>query len=218
GQKGTGRWTSEVALEMGVPIPTIDSAVTMRQISALRTQRLDMSRVVGDLEQESPEAFVEFEVEPESIEGILLGGFLVSYAQGFSLLTEASKEKGYDLDFAEIAKIWRGGCIIRADLLESFRGVFSDNPNIVNLLHDPEIAAAVAFNIDEFLEFSALAGVKRIPHMAFSSAYSYFNAFSSARLPANLLQAQRDFFGSHTYQRADKEGTFHTEWEAEGDK
>ena len=216
GQKGTGRWTSEAALVMGVPIPTIDAAVTMRQISALRDQRIMLDSVVGDLEEQGfPSEDTDFEMDPESLEGVLLAAFLISYAQGFALLTEASKEKGYQLDFAEIAKIWRGGCIIRADLLEKFRSVFTENPEIVNLLHDPEIAAVVAFNIDEYLEFSSLAGSKRIPHMAFSSAYSYFNALRSSRLPANLLQAQRDFFGSHTYRRTDKEGIFHTEWEDE---
>jgi 6-phosphogluconate dehydrogenase len=214
GQKGTGRWTSEAALEMGIPIPTIDAAVTMRQISALRDQRIALDAVVGDLEEQGlkvPEN--QPDLDPEYVEGVLLGAFLISYAQGFALMREASSEKGYDLDFAEIAKIWRGGCIIRSSLLEKFRTVFAAKPNIVNLLHDPEIAAVVAHNIDAFLTFSSIAGNNRIPHMAFSSAYSYFNACRTPRLPANLLQAQRDFFGSHTYKRVDKEGTFHTEWE-----
>lgn len=214
GQKGTGRWTSEVALEMGIPIPTIDAAVTMRQISALRDQRLSMSGMAG--QSDTAAGATKIGLSVKDLEGILLGAFLVSYSQGFALLAEASKEKGYELDFAEIAKIWRGGCIIRAGLLEQFRKVFGAHPGIENLLQDSAIAETVSSNIDKFLEFSALAGSKRIPHLAYSSAYAYFNAFGSERLPANLLQAQRDFFGSHTYQRTDVEGTFHTEWE-EGD-
>lgn len=216
GQKGTGRWTSEIALEMGIPIPTIDSAVTMRQISALREQRFKLAAAVGDLEDQGQKhEDTEFELDPETIEGVLLGAFLISYAQGFSLLHEASSEKNFELDFAEIAKIWRGGCIIRAEMLEKFRSVFAENPEIENLLLDSEIASVIAFNLDEYAEFSSIAGAKRIPHLAFSSAYSYFNAMRSERLPANLLQAQRDFFGSHTYERVDKEGTFHTEWDSE---
>ncbi len=216
GQKGTGRWTSETALEMGTPIPTIDAAVTMRQISALRGQRIELDRIVGDLDEKGfSDHSNDPRIDPEAVEGVLLSAFLISYAQGFSLLSEASKEKDYELDLAEIAKIWRGGCIIRSVLLEKFRSVFAVDPSISNLLHDPEIATVIANNLDEYISFSSVAGANRISHMAFSSAFSYFNACSTARLPANLLQAQRDFFGSHTYQRTDKEGTFHTDWEEE---
>ncbi len=216
GQKGTGRWTSEVALEMGIPIPTIDSAVTMRQISALRDLRQNLSEV-GKEEQseEKDEAFRET-VEGltlEELKNILLGAFIISYAQGFALLKEASAEKEYDLNMAEIAKIWRGGCIIRASLLEDFRAIFAGDNSLKNLLLDTKLAQTVLDAKPDYILFSLVSNIKSIPTMAFETAFSYFDAFRSERLPANLLQGQRDFFGSHTYKRIDEEGIFHTEWE-----
>ncbi|NNE66868.1 MAG: NADP-dependent phosphogluconate dehydrogenase [Pyrinomonadaceae bacterium] len=208
GQKGTGRWTSEVALELGIPIPTIDAAVTMRQISALRDQRLALSEVIEKSSAVGSEKF-----GTDELGRILLGAYVVSYAQGFALLAEASKEKGFELDFAEIAKIWRGGCIIRASLLEEFRTIFAETPSIENLLFDPGITKTVSEGRKGFLKFQAIAGRGGIPVVAYSSGYGYFDAITSGRLPANLLQAQRDYFGSHTYKRIDREGTFHTEWE-----
>ncbi|MEZ5305827.1 MAG: NADP-dependent phosphogluconate dehydrogenase [Pyrinomonadaceae bacterium] len=216
GQKGTGRWTSEAAMEMGIPVPTIDAAVTMRQISAMKEMRGRIAEVVGDLEEKGlPHADAGESIDSESLEGVLLAGFLIAYAQGFSLLKEASKEKGFELDLAQVATIWRGGCIIRSGLLEKFREVFTADPSLDNLIADSEIAAVIAANTDEYQVFSEYAGSRRIPHLAFSSAFAYFDAMMSKRLPANLIQAQRDFFGSHTYARLDREGIFHTEWETE---
>lgn len=217
GQKGTGRWTSEAALELGVPIPTIDCAVTMRQISAMKEDRVRLSKVGSDLlSEEKEEIFKEIvrnNFEVEDLKKILLGAYIISYAQGFSLLQTASIDKDYELNMAEIAKIWRGGCIIRATLLEDFRAIFAGDPELDNLLFNSGLTQKVLDSQIDFMIVNLLTSLHSIPVMGFNSAYSYFDAFRSERLPANLLQAQRDFFGSHTYQRIDEEGIFHTEWE-----
>ena len=217
GQKGTGRWTSEVALELGIPIPTIDAAVTMRQISALKSQRTDLSKVGEDnnlkLQNETPANILGESFNMTNLGSVLLGAYIVTYAQGFALLKAASEEKGYDLNMAEIAKIWRGGCIIRAALLENFRTIFAEDNSLDNLLLNEEMTNVVLTSQINYFIFLSMATFMHIPVFAFSSAYSYFQAMRSERLPANLLQAQRDFFGSHTYKRIDEEGTFHTEWE-----
>jgi 6-phosphogluconate dehydrogenase len=218
GQKGTGRWTSEAALELGIPIPTIDAAVTMRQISALKQMRTAISMVGGRTEEpvfeQNEEDFDEDSFNTAHLGSVLLGAFIITYAQGFSLLQEASKEKGYELNLPEIAKIWRGGCIIRAALLENFRAIFTQDRKLENLLLNEEMTHVVQNSRLNYLVFISVATLLNIPVMAFNSAYSYFDAFRTERLPANLLQAQRDFFGSHTYLRTDREGIFHTEWEA----
>jgi 6-phosphogluconate dehydrogenase len=217
GQKGTGRWTSEVALELGIPIPTIDAAVTMRQISALKSQRVSMSRVGSENElltqQHLPENLIAENFGSNHLGSVLLGAYIITYAQGFSLMQAASEEKGYELNMSEIAKIWRGGCIIRAALLENFRSIFSEDSGLENLLLNEEMTNVVQTSQFNYFVFNSMATFLHIPVFAFSSAYSYFEAFRTDRLPANLLQAQRDFFGSHTYQRIDEDGIFHTEWE-----
>ncbi|MEZ5428079.1 MAG: NADP-dependent phosphogluconate dehydrogenase [Pyrinomonadaceae bacterium] len=207
GQKGTGRWTSEVALEMGVPIPTIDSAVTMRQLSAIKAVR----RSAAAIFREGDPAIGDLPLE--TLKKALYAAFVITYAQGLSLLSEASTEKGYDLHLEEIARIWRGGCIIRAALLENIRAAFSRNAGLSNLLFDEDFVRILKDNIGglrSVVEASARGG---FPSYCLMSCLAYFDAYRSERLPANLLQAQRDFFGSHTYQRVDRDGIFHTEWE-----
>jgi hypothetical protein len=140
----------------------------------------------------------------------LLSAFIVTYAQGMSLLQSASIEKSYELDLVEISKIWRGGCIIRSALLEEMRQAYSENPDLPNLMLDDRFAAILAENREKWRETTAKFTESRVPAMCLSSALAYFDAFRSERLPANLIQAQRDFFGAHTYQRTDKEGVFHT--------
>ncbi len=217
GQKGTGRWTSEVALELGIPIPTIDAAVTMRQISALKEDRQELSKVSSDYQldpqNEISKNMVEENFDIDKLKSVLLGAYIITYAQGFALLREASIEKEYDLNMSEIAKIWRGGCIIRAALLENFRTIFSEDNSLKNLLLNEEMTNVVLQSRYNYLVFISMATLLHIPVFAFASAFSYFEAFRTPRLPANLLQAQRDFFGSHTYKRIDEEGTFHTEWD-----
>ncbi len=208
GQKGTGRWTSEVALEMGVPIPTIDSAVTMRQISSFKEQRVELSheypKVIGMLDDS---------LDLETIKNGLFAAFILTYAQGMSLLAEASAEKGYGLDLAEIARIWRGGCIIRASLLEDIRKAYAANEDLRNILFDSSFRAMLDGPVSDLREVTTKSMSAELPSYCFASCLVYFDAATSGRLPANLLQGQRDFFGAHTYKRVDKDGTFTTDWE-----
>ena len=210
GQKGTGKWTSQAAMDLGVPVPTIDSAVSMRQISAQKQLRGKLAQVFDtDL------AHHHTTLSHEDLESALMCAFLLTYTQGMSLLAQASGEMKYELDLAATAKIWRGGCIIRSAWLEEIRAAYSRDKAMPSLMLDGKIA--------EFLKDHSIALRKTVsaftghglPGMCFASALSYFDAFRSDRLPANVIQAQRDFFGAHTYQRMDKEGTFHTsDWDS----
>jgi 6-phosphogluconate dehydrogenase len=213
GQKGTGKWTSEAAMEFGIPIPTIDVAVSMRQISALKKERIEAAKLLGV----SQDVQLDETLAPDTIHFVESGlhlAFIIAYAQGLSLLKAASTEKNYDLHLSEIVKIWRGGCIIRSALLEKFRQALDANPNLPNLLVAENIRDTIRKEhnlLKATLKFAIAADV---PCMGFSSALNYLKAYASERLPANLIQAQRDFFGAHTYQRIDKEGTFHTpDWD-----
>jgi 6-phosphogluconate dehydrogenase len=215
GQKGTGKWTSQTAMDLGVPIPTIDSAVTMRQISARKTERVaanakmpTYSVQTAQVDDEHKRVAVHLTTES------LYVGFLAAFAQGISLLSEASVEKNYDLDLDEIVKIWRGGCIIRAALLEDIRTALVTMSEADNILFSDTLGPAVAAKRGSLMAFDAFASAADIPSMAFAATRNYIRALSTVRLPANLIQAQRDYFGAHTYQRVDKEGTFHTaDWE-----
>ena len=213
GQKGTGKWTSQVAMDLGVPVPTIDTAVTMRQISAQKAQRLALDEKLGIVQ----DIQIDETLAPDTIgfiESALHLSFLITYAQGFALLQSASVEKGYELNLAEIAKIWRGGCIIRSAMLESIRDEYTRDPDLPNLLFGDSYRTMIRNEhglLKATVKFALEAG---IPSMTFATTFNYLKAFASERLPANLIQAQRDFFGAHTYQRIDKEGTFHTpDWE-----
>ena len=219
GQKGTGRWTSQAAMDLGVPIPTIDSAVTMRQISARKAERVEAAKkfnlcelVVDTGTSREDSRRVSIEV----VRGALYAAFIATYAQGLSLLQTASSEKNYELDLVEIAKIWRGGCIIRAALLEDIRKAFKTDPFLVNLLVADPFLQIVMANKGALMMANSIAAVAQIPAMSFAATYNYVTAYFNDRLPANLIQAQRDYFGAHTYQRVDSEGTFHTpDWRAE---
>ncbi len=279
-QKGTGKWTSQAAMDFGVPVPTIDAAVSMRQISAQKEARVLIAEKYGNKtedgrqkteganqtvssehetdeakamrerraaetvvsqqhktdvdERAAKEAEHKTEIESdemhdrivredvsknkakflELLKQTLLSSFIVTYAQGMSLLQTASKEKEYGLNLAEIAKIWRGGCIIRSQLLEDMRRAYEKNPDLPNLILDDEFAEILSNNRDFWCEINNEFSLSHIPSLCLSSALSYFDAFRSGRLPANLIQAQRDYFGAHTYQRIDEEGNFHTpDWD-----
>jgi 6-phosphogluconate dehydrogenase len=210
GQKGTGKWTSEAAMEFGVPIPTIDTAVSMRQISALKSQRIAAAHKLGVVQDVQVDETLGPDVV-HFVEGGLHLAFITAYAQGFALLHVASTEKGYKLDPREITRIWRGGCIIRSKLLESFRIAFDKDVDLPNLLLADNLRETIQKQqtlLKATLKFAIAADV---PCMAISSALNYLKAYASERLPANLIQAQRDLFGAHTYQRIDKEGMFHTD-------
>ncbi|MEZ5344619.1 MAG: NADP-dependent phosphogluconate dehydrogenase [Pyrinomonadaceae bacterium] len=212
GQKGTGKWTSQAAMDLGIPIPTIDSAVSMRQISAQKSERIEAAKALGII--------LPFQIEGEMREpavdlvrqGLHLA-FIITFAQGMSLLRVASEEKEFELDLSEIAKIWRGGCIIRASLLEEIRSAFAHDPGLENLLTSEKFIRTVRLKQGSLKAAVIYCFSCDVPALTFSSALNYLKSFATERLPANMLQAQRDFFGAHTYQRIDKEGIFHTEWE-----
>lgn len=206
-QKGTGKWTSQNAMDLGIPVPTIDSAVTMREISAQKDQRLKAEEIYGKIDSKGTEA-----PDEKALEHALLFAFITSYAQGMSLLKAASEEYKYGLNFETIAKIWRGGCIIRAALLEDIRKAYDKDAALDNLLFDAHFSGlmkSLQADARKVIQFAISNG---IPSSGLSSALSYFDAFTSGRLPLNLTQAQRDHFGSHTYERLDRAGIFHTEW------
>jgi 6-phosphogluconate dehydrogenase len=208
-QKGTGKWTSEIALEFGVPVPSIDSAVSMRQISALKQERVAAAEKLGIAQNVQ----LDETLGPDVVHFVETGlhlAFIAAYAQGFSLLRVASVEKNYELHLTEIVKIWRGGCIIRSRLLDPIRDAFTAVPDLPNLLVADNLRETIQKEqnlLKATLKFAIAADV---PCMAFGSALNYIKAYASDRLPANLIQAQRDLFGAHTYKRIDKEGTFHT--------
>ena len=213
GQKGTGKWTSQIALDLGVPAPTIAEAVFARCLSALKTERVAAAQVLAGPAPKPYEgdraAFIE------AVRVSLYASKICSYAQGFALLGEAGKEHGWDLNFGEIAKLWRGGCIIRARFLHRITEAYERAPDLANLLLDPFFRDIVGAAQDAWRHVIATATLHGVPVPAFSSALAYYDAYRSAVLPANLLQAQRDYFGAHTYERVDQPGAFHTEWLAE---
>ena len=210
-QKGTGKWTSQNALDLGAPTPTIDAAVESRIISAYKEERVAASAV---LTGPKPEISANLQNVIQWVRNALYAAKICSYAQGFSLMRLASQEYGYNLNYAEIARIWRGGCIIRARFLNDIRQAYMRNPDLLNLMIDPGFAGVMNAGQAVLRKVVALAAENGIPALAFGSALAYYDAYRSARLPANLTQAQRDYFGAHTYRRVDREGVFHTEWTA----
>ena len=204
GQKGTGKWTSQAAMDLGIPIPTIDSAVSMRQISAQKATR-------SVLASHYPISLASGNaITLEELKSALVCAFIITYAQGMSLLQEASKDKDYGLDLAAIARIWRGGCIIRSALLEEIRSAYSADEELPSLLLDDNFVTVLNAHSGSLRAAVGSFVANGLPSMCFSSVLAYFDAFRTERLPANLIQAQRDHFGAHTYQRTDMEGTFHT--------
>jgi 6-phosphogluconate dehydrogenase len=208
-QKGTGKWTSQDALDLGAPTPTINAAVESRIISAYKEERVAASKELA-----GPEIIFEGERQAmiANVRDALYAAKVCSYAQGFALLRAASADYGYDLNYGEIAKIWRAGCIIRARLLEDIRAAFAHNWVLTNLLLDPAFKQAVESRQMALRRVVQAAVSMGIPVLAMSASLAYFDAYRTERLPANLTQAQRDYFGAHTYRRVDREGSFHTEW------
>ncbi len=208
-QKGTGKWTSQNALDLGAPTPTLNAAVEARILSAYKQERVAASRLIS-----GPEVLFDGDREAmvEKVRDALYAAKICSYAQGFALLRAASEEYGYNLRYEELARIWRGGCIIRARLLEDIRAAYTRNPRLTNLILDPTFKKAIESRQMALREVVQAAVGMGIPVPAMSASLAYFDAYRTARLPANLIQAQRDYFGAHTYRRVDREGTFHTEW------
>jgi len=208
-QKGTGKWTSQNALDLGAPTPTINAAVESRIISFYKDERVAAAEVLAG---PAPQITAEPQEVINWVREALYAAKICSYAQGFALMRLASQEYDYNLNYGAIARIWRGGCIIRARFLNDIREAFQRNSDLPNLMMDPEFAKAMNAGQAALRKVVALAAENGIPALAFSSALAYFDAYRSARLPANLTQAQRDYFGAHTYRRVDREGSFHTQW------
>jgi 6-phosphogluconate dehydrogenase len=210
-QKGTGKWASQNALDVGAPIPTINAAVESRILSSLKEQRVAASKLIRGpaLEYKGDRQKLI-----EAARQALYASKVTSYAQGLGLLQIASDEFKYDLKMGEIAKIWRAGCIIRADLLGDIMSAYQRNPRLDNLILDDSFRAAVENRQTAWRFVVQTAVGMGIPVLALGASLSYFDAYRSERLPANLTQAQRDYFGAHTYRRTDRAGTFHTEWMA----
>lgn len=214
GQKGTGKWTSEAALDLGVPVPTIDAALTGRVLSSMKDERKAASAVFASIATELAKQPPADKSLINHLEKALYASKICSYAQGMALIKAGSDKYNWNVNLSECARIWRGGCIIRAQLLERIRNAFDRNNNLPNLLIDPDFANWMTSS-HESLRVVVQEAVKRgIPVPALTASLSYFDSYRSAQLPQNLTQAQRDFFGAHTYERSDKPdaGFVHTEW------
>ena len=209
GQKGTGKWTTTAALDLGVPIPTITAAVDARIVSAMKETRLRAAKTYPAPIR--PLASGKRAVV-ERLRAALYASKICSYAQGFDLLARASAEYGYGVRLAEMARIWKGGCIIRAVFLDKIMQAFDRDPALPNLLLDRAFAREIRARADAWRTTVQLGTRLGVALPAMSASLAYFDAFRRARLPANLIQAQRDFFGAHTYERVDRKGIFHTDW------
>ncbi len=209
GAKGTGKWTSQDALNIAVPIPSIDSAVTMRNISSLKTQRIEAAKLYS--KQVAPQT-TDKQAWINNVHDALLFGILMSYTQGLAMLQVASKELNMDIPIRKVVNVWKGGCIIRSSLLALFDNVFEDDQDLPNLLLHPSIATLIQRSQQGARKVIVEAVTRGIPVGGLMASLNYFDAYTTERLPTNLLQAQRDFFGAHTYERSDKPGIFHTLW------
>lgn len=209
GALGTGKWTSQSALDLGMPIPTIDSAVSMRNISSLKDERLKAEKVY-------PMDYQQLDISKKDLERLLKDAFhfstIIAYAQGLALISKASKDLNMEVPMEKAVKVWRGGCIIRSLLLNIFSDIYSKNPALENLLLNNDIAKTLTGTLPSVQKVIELAAKGNYPIPGIMTAFSYFNAYRRGQLPLNLIQAQRDYFGAHTYQRIDQEGIFHTSW------
>ncbi len=208
-QKGTGKWTSQVAFDLGIPAQTIADAVFARMLSALKKERVAASKILAGPKPEFKGDKKEF---IENIRLALYCSKICSYAQGFQLMRAADEEYHWNINFGTIAMLWRAGCIIRAQFLGRIKDAYDKQPSLPNLLLDSYFVDAIAKGQNAWRKVVSTAAENGIAISAMMSALSYYDSYRCERLPANLLQAQRDYFGAHTYERVDKEGKFHTKW------
>jgi 6-phosphogluconate dehydrogenase len=210
GQKGTGKWVSQSALDLGSPVTAITEAVFARFLSAQKSERVEAAKILsgptGGTVSGDKKAFIN------AVRDALYASKIVAYAQGFDQMKQAAKEWNYDLQFGELATIWRGGCIIRARFLDRIKDAYDAEPNLANLMLAPYFAEGLQNAQDSWRTVITEAVRLGVPTPAFSSALAYYDGYRRERLPANLIQAQRDLFGAHTYERTDREGTFHSRW------
>jgi len=209
GAKGTGKWMSQLALDMGVPSTLVTEAVYARCLSAMKEARVRASKVLAGPDMKTKDTPVDF---VDQVRKALYASKIASYAQGFVQLAAAAKEYDWKLDYRSISMLWRGGCIIRAQFLERIAEAYVADSNLENLMLAPYFTKALADSQAAWRHVIATAATIGVPVPAFMAALAYYDGYRHERLPANLLQAQRDYFGAHTYQRTDKPGTFHTEW------
>ncbi len=209
GQKGTGRWTAVEAIKLGVAAPSLVAAVDARVLSSMKKARIHAEEVFGRPKTEKAADRAKF---IELVRGALYSSKIMAYAQGMDLLATASKEYNWSLKLDSLARIWKGGCIIRARFLDEIKKAYSENPNLANLILHPAMQTEVQKNLPHLREIVAFAAKSGIPIPAFATSLAYFDSYTTASLPQNLTQAQRDCFGAHTFKRLDKEGTFHANW------
>ena len=213
GAKGTGKWMSQLALDLGVPSTLVTTAVYARSLSAVKEARVRASKELSGPAVEPPTLNDEERTQwVEAIRQALYASKICSYAQGFVQLQAAAKEHDWPLNYGDCALLWRGGCIIRAQFLDHIKEAFEEQPDLENLLLHPFFKQVVQDAQASWRKVVVLATELGIPVPAFSTALAYYDAYRSERLPANLLQAQRDYFGAHTFERVDREGTFHADW------
>lgn len=210
GQKGTGKWTTQTALDLGIPIPTITAAVDARGISSMKEERVQASKA---LTGPSPKVLTGDKKQfVDDVRAALYCSKICSYAQGFAMIASANQQFGYGMRLDEISRIWKAGCIIRAIFLDEIKKAFREHPALTNLLMTDRFKQAIAQRQDSWRRIIAISAQNGIGTPAFSASLAYYDGYRRERLPANLIQAQRDFFGAHTYERTDKPGIFHTEY------
>jgi 6-phosphogluconate dehydrogenase len=217
GQKGTGKWTAQVALDLGIPIPTIHAAIDARFISGLKDERVAASQVISG--PANPPAAADRERLVQAVHDALYASKICSYAQGFNLIRAGSEAHNWNIDLSEMARIWKGGCIIRARFLDRIKAAYQRDTKVANLLLDEDFRAWMEQAQTNWREALSTAQQHGVPCLAMSASLAYFDSYRTANLPQNLTQAQRDFFGAHTYERIDKpeQGAIHTDWEADAD-
>jgi 6-phosphogluconate dehydrogenase len=209
GAKGTGKWTSQDSMDLGIPVPVIDIAVSLRDLSAAKEERIKASALY---KSSAHKIEVPDEVFINDLADALYFSMIICYAQGLALLCKASSELNMDIPLPEVVRIWRGGCIIRSAMLDTFYKAFTENPKLPNLLLDQHIAATLQTRRQHMITVVIHAAQTGFPVAGLMTSLCYFEAYRSEYLPTNLIQAQRDYFGAHTYQRVDMPGIFHTEW------
>ena len=207
--KGTGKWTSQVAFDLQAPIPTVDSAVSIRDLSKYKDLRVQLSKLYEPVAGQVPG---DKDAVLQQLEQAFYFSMIMAYAQGMHMLARASEEYQYGLQLATIARIWRGGCIIRSTFLNDIYNAFKDDNNLAHLLLDAKVKDLVQGAVPGARAIIGLAVAAGLPVPAYTASLGYFDAFRTGRLPSNLIQAQRDYFGAHTYELIGKEGTFHTQW------
>jgi 6-phosphogluconate dehydrogenase len=212
GQKGTGKWTSQSALDLGVPAPTINAAVMARDLSAFKTEREAASKVLHGPERSYHGDRARFLYQ---LRNALYVGMAAAYGQGMAVLAAASREYHYELKLDEVARIWRGGCIIRSAMLDLIWSAYRSRSTLPNLLMDPQLGWEVMARQADLRAVVRIAAGLGTPVPALMASLSYYDGYRSSWLPANLIQAQRDYFGAHTYERVDEKGVFHTQWSEE---